>query len=160
MIPSISFNRSEHAAICNQRLSSGTKQPMRKRQRQHQRGRNKVSGSLLYTHGIDDPVTAYLAKHSRSCVEQHTRKLIAKVETCCDKPIKQIAVQEVGFEFSLQIDQPSPRNRHSVSYLTYYNERHALFVCLGKVCAVDHGDDVYSELGTDGEEDIEIEDIP
>ena len=73
---------------------------------------------------------------------------------------KDCSVKEVGSEFGLYIDRLSPKNRHCVSYLTYYNERHALFVCLGKVCDVDHGDDVYSELGTDGEEDIEIEDIP
>ena len=44
--------------------------------------------------------------------------------------------------------------------MTYYNERHALFVCLWKVCDVDYGDDVYSKLERNGEEDIEIEDIP
>ena len=125
MIPSISFNRtSTQQSVSSDCIRERSQQPLRKRQR----GRNKVSGSLFYSYGMDIPVIAYLAKH--------TWKLSAEVETCCDKPFKQIAVKEVGFEFGLQIDWPSPRNRHSVSYLTYYNERHALFVCFGKVCDV------------------------
>ena len=44
--------------------------------------------------------------------------------------------------------------------MTYDNERHTLFVCLGKVCDVGRGDDVSSELGRNREEDKETEDIP
>ena len=44
--------------------------------------------------------------------------------------------------------------------MTYDNERHTLVVRLGKNCDVDRGDDVYSEMAGNREEDKETEDIP